>query len=127
MKLRQTSTRSKVKLSTVLFTVRVSNALMIFLQFKKRKKKNYTEFSLMNNFFIIFYYFSFLQLLQSSLLFVYFFRSHIPSQASTKHFNQFIIYYLSNISFISLVLYHFYLHEAYAHTTYSIFVSERVK
>lgn len=54
MKLRQTSTRSKVKLSTVIFTVIVSNALIIFLQFEKREKKNYTEFSSMNNFFIIF-------------------------------------------------------------------------
>lgn len=52
MKLRQTSTRSKVKLSTVIFTVRISNALIIFLQFKK--KKNYIKFSSMNNFFIIF-------------------------------------------------------------------------
>lgn len=54
MKLRQTSTRSKVKLSTVIFTVIVSNALIIFLQFEKREKKNYAEFSSMNNFFIIF-------------------------------------------------------------------------
>lgn len=37
MKLRQASTRSKVKLSTLIFTMRVSNALIIFLEFKKRK------------------------------------------------------------------------------------------
>lgn len=55
----------------------------------------------MNNFFIIFYYFSFLQLLQSSLLFVYFFRSHIPSQASTN--------ISINLSFITLAISQFYI------------------